>query len=112
MPNTLPRMKLSRDEEAFLRHWMYDEAHYRDGPGRAKALQVRHGVTPADLAVIIAAAIPDPADQQTIGAGPTPAGDPAWPWDDRSFRNRLTEAQAVLGHRFTAPAVADARVGG
>ena len=50
MPNKHPLMKLSREEDVFLRHWMYDEVHYRDGPGPAKTLQVRHHVTPAELA--------------------------------------------------------------
>jgi hypothetical protein len=43
MPNTHPRMRLSRDEEAFLRQWMYDETHYQEGTGPAKRLQVQHG---------------------------------------------------------------------
>ena len=40
MWNNRPLMKLSRDEEVFLRHWMYDEVHYRDGQGPAKRLQL------------------------------------------------------------------------
>ena len=28
-----PPMRLSRDEEVFLRHWMYDEVHYSEGQG-------------------------------------------------------------------------------
>src|SRR4051812_13656886 len=78
MPNTLPRMKLSPDEEVYLRHWMHDEVHYRDGTGRAKLLQRSHGVSPADLAALIAAAIPSPQDQATAGFGPPPAEPPAW----------------------------------
>src|SRR5438067_13392062 len=70
MPNKHPRMKLSPEEEAFLRHWMYDEVHYADGPGPAKQLQLHHGVAPADLALLIAAGIPDPADQEAAGSGP------------------------------------------
>jgi len=27
MPNKRPPMRLSHDEESFLRHWMYDEVH-------------------------------------------------------------------------------------
>ncbi len=27
MPSKRPLMRLSRDEEVFLRHWMYDEVH-------------------------------------------------------------------------------------
>jgi len=70
MLNKHPQMRLSRDEEVFLRHWMYDEVHYRDGQGPAKRLQVQHRAIPADLAILIAAAIPDPAD-------PRAARDPA-----------------------------------
>jgi hypothetical protein len=36
MPNKHPQMKLSHNEEQFLRLWMYDETHYRDGNGPAK----------------------------------------------------------------------------
>ena len=49
MPNKHQPMKLSRDEEIFLRHWIYDEAHYRDGTGPAKRLQREHRAIPADL---------------------------------------------------------------
>ena len=51
-------MRLSHDEERFLRHWMHDELHYREGQGLAKRLQLLHRVIPADLATLIAAAIP------------------------------------------------------
>ena len=30
MPKTPPRMKLSPEEETFLRQWMYDEVHFQD----------------------------------------------------------------------------------
>jgi hypothetical protein len=92
-------MKLPREEDAFLRHWMYDEAHYRDGPGPAKALQLQHRVPPADLAILIAAAIPDPADQEAAGRGPPPMDPPVWPWAAASFHDRLAEARAVLAAR-------------
>jgi hypothetical protein len=72
-------MKLSPEEEIYLRHWMYDELHYQEGPGAAKRLQLEHGVVPADLAALIAAAIPAPADQQAAGLGPPPAAAPIWP---------------------------------
>jgi len=32
-------MKLSPEEESFLRHWMYDEVHFQNGPGLAKQLR-------------------------------------------------------------------------
>lgn len=90
-------MKLSRDEELFLRHWIYDEAHYLNGVGPAKRLQVEHRVTPADLAALIAAAIPNPADQEAAASNPPPAGPPAWPWPGTTFQTRLAEARAALG---------------
>jgi hypothetical protein len=89
-------MKLSREEEIFLRHWMYDEVHYQEGIGPAKRLQLRHRATPADLAVLIAAAFPDPADQEAAGLGPPITASPTWPWTDDSLRWRLAEARAAL----------------
>ena len=88
-------MKLSRDEELFLRHWVYDEAHFRNGIGTAKRLQVEHRVAPADLATLVAAAIPDPADQEEA-ATTTPSDPPRWPWDGEAFQKRLAEARSVL----------------
>ena len=82
MRNMHPRMKLSADEELFLRHWMYDEVHYQAGIGPAKRLQREHKIVPADLAVLIAAAIPDPVEQEASGLGPPPAQPPAWPWSE------------------------------
>jgi hypothetical protein len=96
MPNKLPRMRLSLEEEAFLRRWMYDEVHYQDGVGPAKRLQVEHRVPPADLAAIIAAAIPDPAEQEAAGSAPPPGGLPNWPWPGDTLRLRLAEARAAL----------------
>lgn len=96
-------MRLSRDEEAFLRHWMYDEVHYREGQGPAKRLQVQHRATPADLAVLIAAAIPDPAAQEAAGEGPPPAEPPTWPWPEDLLRSRLAEARIALGLAQAGP---------
>jgi hypothetical protein len=96
MPNTLPRMKLSREEEAYLRRWIYDEAHFRDGPGPAKRLQLAHQAIPADLATIIAAAIPDPADQAAASTV-APTGLLVWPWTEHNFHDKLGEARAFLG---------------
>ena len=95
MPSKHPRMKLSRDEELFLRHWVYDVAHFRDGVGPAKRLQVEHHIVPADIAAIIAAAIPDPAEQDSAAAT-RPTSTPLWPWPGDSFQKRLTEARTVL----------------
>jgi hypothetical protein len=99
MPNTDHPMKLSRDEEVCLRHWMYDETHYQDGSGPAKRLQVQHGVSPADLATLIAAAIPDPAVQEAAGEGPPPVEFPQWPWSVETFHQRLAEARSTLRKR-------------
>ena len=68
MPNKHPLMNLFREEEVFLRRWMYDEVHFQDGRGPAKNLQLEHGVVSADLSILIAAAIPDLADQEAAGS--------------------------------------------
>jgi hypothetical protein len=89
-------MKLSRDEEVFLHHWMRDEANFREGVGPAKKLQLEHHAVPAQLAILIAAAIPDPDDQAAIVANPPPAALPLWPWTEDSLDARLREARAAL----------------
>ena len=104
MPKTHPRMKLSREEEDFLRHWMYDEVHYRESQGPAKRLQVQHRAVPADLAVLIAAAIPDLADQEAAGHGPPPTEPPTWPWSDDLLHSRLAKARTVLALAHAGPA--------
>jgi hypothetical protein len=95
-------MKLSREEETFLRHWIYDEAHFQNGAGAAKQLQVAKGVTPAELATVIAAALPEPADQEAAAQGPAPSAMPQWPWSAQAFHARLAEARAVLLQRENA----------
>ncbi|MCI0380893.1 MAG: hypothetical protein L0215_25195 [Gemmataceae bacterium] len=89
-------MKLSLEEEVFLRHWMFDEVHYQEAQGPAKRLQLRHAAIPAGLAVIIAAAFPNLADQAAAGNGPAPPQPPMWPWTNESFAARLREAQTAL----------------
>jgi hypothetical protein len=92
-------MKLSLEEETYLRHWMYDEMHFREGIGPAKRLQLQRQVRPSDLAKIIAAAIPDPTEQWVAGEGPPPRESPVWPWSGDGLRDRLHEAEAILGDR-------------
>ena len=108
MPKTLPLMRLSRDEEALLRRWMYDEVHYQDGVGPAKRLQVEHRVAPADLATFAAAAMPDPSEQERAGLGPPPDGPPIWPWSEMAWDARLSEARDALSE---AAGQAQIRVG-
>jgi hypothetical protein len=96
MPSKRPLMRLSRDEEIFLRHWMYDEVHYGEGQGPAKRLQVQHRAVPADLAILIAATMPDPADQEVAGLGPPPSEPPVWPWPGDTLRARLADARVAL----------------
>lgn len=90
-------MKLSPDEEAFLIHWMIDEAEFEHGRGPAKLLQIQHGVRPARLAEIIAAWEPNPVQQATLSQGPRPVWPPEWPWEDlEAFLQRHHE---VTQHR-------------
>jgi hypothetical protein len=102
MPIMYLPMKLSRDEDNFLRHWLFEEFHYERGAGPAKRLQLQHGVVPAELSVLVAAAIPDPAEQQAATLAP-PKAPPHWPWTANDFQARLADAHAVLdagpGHR-------------
>jgi hypothetical protein len=95
-------MKLSPEEEQFLRHWMHDEAHYEDGQGLAKRLQLLHHAIPADLAMLIAAAIPDPEDQEAAGIATPPDVPLTWPWSEACFRARLAEARTILAERSNA----------
>jgi hypothetical protein len=90
-------MKLSRDEEVFLRHWIHDEARYEQGQGEAKRLQLAHHVRPSDLAVLIAAAMPEPAEQLQAASGSPPAEPVCWPWTEEAFNARLDEARRWLG---------------
>jgi hypothetical protein len=92
-------MRLFREEEAFLRHWIYDEANYHKGTGPAKRLQLQHRATPADLAILIAAGIPDPAEQEAAGLVLSPVASLTWPWSDETFRSRVAEAQTFLAER-------------
>ena len=96
MPNKYPLMRLSREEELFLRRWMYDEVHYQEGPGPAKQLQLAQGAIPGELATLIAAAIPEPSEQEAAGLGPPPAEAVVWPWSEAGLRKRLVEARAAL----------------
>jgi hypothetical protein len=98
MPNKHPQMKLSRDEEIYLRHWMYEEMRYREGPGPAKRLQFEHGVASGDLAALIAAAMSAPADQQAAALDP-PEPAPVWPWSAEAFQDRLQQAHQILAER-------------
>src|SRR5947209_1497292 len=99
MRNKLPRMRLSHEEEIFLRHWIYDELHYPKGQCSAKRLQVEHGVVPADMATIVAASMPEPEEQEAAGLGPPPAEPPLWPWSDDTWRDRRGEARLFLAQR-------------
>jgi hypothetical protein len=96
MRNKHPLMKLSPEEEIFLRHWMYDEWHYEDGRGPAKHLQVEHKVVPADIATLIAAAMPDLSEQRQAALGPPPTEPPVWPWSNNAHVKRIADAKAVL----------------
>ena len=104
MPRTQLKMNLSHDEEVFVRQWMFNEVHFQHGIGPAKKLQLQHAVRPADLAEIIAAAFPDPAEQEAAGCT-CPESPPIWPWTAQTFGSRLAEARHLLAQRRrgTAP---------
>ncbi len=106
VPNKVPLMKLSREEEIFLRHWIYDEVHYKQGTGPAKRLQVAHKAPPAELAIIIAAAMTEPGEQESAAEGPPPTEPPVWPWTDEDCARRLAEARSFLGQSRSAPSTA------
>ena len=92
-------MKLTPEEELFLRRWMYDEVHYEEGQGPAKRLQLQHKSVPADLAVLIAVALPDPATQKMAGEGP-PVELPNRPWPNaKALNDRVLEARKILRTR-------------
>src|ERR1019366_5860747 len=95
MRNKHPRMKLSREEVNFLRHWIYDEVHFREGTGSAKRLQVAHKVPPFELALIISAAMTEPGEQEAAAEGPPPTEPLRWPWPDTAWASRLAEAQSL-----------------
>jgi hypothetical protein len=99
MRNKHPQMKSSPEEISFLRHWMYDEMHYQERSGPAKQLQREYQAISANLAEIIAAAIPDLAEQWAAGLGPPPAEPPTWPWTKATIQARLAEARAMLNRR-------------
>jgi hypothetical protein len=90
-------MKLSHEEEIFLRHWIYDEVHFREGAGPAKRLQVAHKIPPASLAQIIAAALTEPGEQEAAADGPPPTESPIWPWPEDGCARRIEEARRLLG---------------
>ncbi len=96
MPNKLPLMKLSPDEAKYLKHWVYDEMHYQEGQGSAKKLQLKHQVTPADLAVLLAVAMPDSSEQEAASIGPPPSEPPVWPWPGDECKRRIAEARSLL----------------
>lgn len=95
--NNLPLMKLTAEEKIFLRRWIYDEVHYRERMGPAKQLQLQHRVRPADLAILIAAGLPDPAEQEAASLDPPPEEPAAWPWSEQELQGRLDEARTLLG---------------
>ena len=92
-------MNLTKREEQFLQAWMHDELHFREGTGPAKRLQRAHQVKPFDLALLIAAWLPDPNEQFQRAEEPLP-DTVEWPWQTREeFETRLREAKEVLALR-------------
>ena len=90
-------MKLSHEEDIFLRHWIYDEVHFHEGTGPAKRLQVAHKIPPANLALIIAAALTEAGAQEADGRWSAAHGIAGWPWPEDSCARRIEEARQLLG---------------
>src|SRR5262245_38640807 len=96
MPNKHLRLRLRASAETFLRHWLFEDIHHPEERGLAKKLQVAQRVTAAELAVLIAAGLPELVDHDTTGQARPPVSNPVWPWSEESFRLRLTEARMLL----------------
>ena len=75
------------------------EAHFQEGAGPAKRLQVVHSVIPADMATLIAAAMPDLAEQESAACASPPPEPCPWPWSEETWSTRLAAARAVLANR-------------
>jgi hypothetical protein len=78
---------------------MYDEVHYHEGRGPAKVLQLNHHVTAAELGILIAAAMPDSATQQSAAVNAPSLDLIKWPWTDAALTARLAEARSILALR-------------
>jgi hypothetical protein len=72
MAKTHPWMKLSRDELTFLRHWMFDETHFQDGPGAANRLQLAHGRHLPNLPSLSRPHSPIPRSRKSPARDPLP----------------------------------------
>lgn len=98
-------MDLTSGEAQFLQAWMHDELQFREGTGPAKQLQRAHQVTPFDLALLIAAWLPDPNEQFRRAEEPSPDPSPEWPWQTQEeFETRLRQAKEELALRNQSPA--------
>jgi hypothetical protein len=97
-----PRPQLTPAEQAFLRAWMWEEAHPRVIENGAKKTQIDRSPYAAPLLADIAAATMTPEEQLGAAHGARPARIPVWPWaSDEDFRFRHEEAKAWLeGSRF------------
>ena len=51
---------------------------------------------PADVAVVIAAEMPDLEQQWAAGLGPPPKVRPLWPWAEAEWAERVREARRCL----------------
>ena len=96
MRNKHRQMKLSHEEDNFLRHWIHDEAHYEEEVGCGQAPSGPALYRPGGPRNYYPAAIPDLNEQEAAAFGPPPVEPPVWPWSDESFRSRLDEAKGTL----------------
>lgn len=76
--------------------------HYQTSQGLAKRLQVTHHVAPAELAALLAVAMPDVLEQEAAGIGPPPPEPPVWPWQGDECKRRIAEAKSLLARKLPA----------
>ena len=97
-------MKLTRDELEFLSAWAREEWEPACYQLPAHRLQLAHGVSGAQLIVLIKAWTEEEGkkDQDILGAAVNPQ--PRWPWSTEAFGDRFAEASRWRTHRKTLSA--------
>lgn len=92
-----PRPKLTPEETAFLRAWIWEEAHPHVVENGAKRLQIERNPHASPILADIATATMTADEQVDVANGPKPSDVPAWPWSsDQELRARHEEAMVWL----------------